>query len=248
MSEIGDRRTPEEGESIYLNVALYNGVVGFEPEFIFSDGILATKYPKEHDREYWEEPGYYVYDFNDYHSNPGIFRSVRIFKAALGEKVFLHEGEKWKGRVAEWYVSDRKSKDGRAIIYVTVRELRRRYSWFRERVGNGLEVSLKCGDALLRRRVIPLEVHLYRFRAEGDPTKTITEMKALGTPQRPVVLVDFPRRTNFAALVEAEVAGFGKLKSPAVRKVAGNKISMTIRLVDSKTLERYKNLPLAGRS
>ncbi|MCH8331510.1 MAG: hypothetical protein IH946_09055 [Bacteroidetes bacterium] len=248
--ETGHVQLLKVGEKISLGVNLNDGVVGFKPEFIRFDGILSENYRKEHGEDDVYVFGYDPYEFRYDEPYPEAlrFRSVRIFKAAREEEAVLNEGEQWHGRISDWRVSGRKSKDERAIIYVTVRDLVRRYSWDRERVGDDLVLSLKCGDRLLRQRKIPLKEKLYRFRVGGDSVKSITEVLAFGTEKQPVALVEFPHKTTLSDLVEAEVAGFGKLRSPAVRKAAAEKIFPTIRTVDEKTLEKYKNLPVVGRN
>lgn len=247
MSDISYAQMLKRGEEIDLEVGVHEGAASFKPEFIFSDGILREEYRKEHG----DDDVYHGYDDPyDYPPNPGRFRSVRVFKVAGGEKVTLHEGERWHGRVEDWRVSDRKSKDGRTIIYVNVRDLQRRYSWSRERDDDGLVVTLKCGDRVLRQRVIRLKERLYRFRAVGDPTKTITEIKALGTEQRPIALVDlhFPRKTTLRELVDAELAVFDRrLRNVDMQRAAAQNILRTVQMVSAKKLSKYRELPFVGK-
>lgn len=231
---------PDVGEAVDLEVNLHEGVVGFRPEFIYDDGILREK----HRSERGADDVYHGYELSE-----GKFRSVRRFMVAQGEEVALYEGERWHGRVVDWRVSDRKSRDERIIIYVTVHDLQRHYSWSEEREDDNLIIFLKCGDQVLRQRVIPLKEQLYRFREEGDPAKTITEIMALGTEQRPIARTDLPRRTTLKELVDADIAVFkGNSRTREIREFATEKFSATIQVVDSKTLEKYKNIPFVERN
>jgi len=243
MADIPYKPILGKGNEVELAVSMHGETVGFSPEFVFSDGILRDKHREEHGDDD-------IYHGYDYDADPRRFRSVRIFKIAHGQEITLHEGEYWRGRVDDWMISNRKSKDGRTIIYVIVCDLQPVYSREEERMGDRLVVSLKCGSRVLRQQIVPLQERLYRFREKGDPT-SITEMRGLGTQQRPFARTElFPRRTTLQKLVEAELSIFsGKhLQSPALRNLAVQNISQTILVVSPEEMRKYCALPFVGRN
>ena len=155
------------GETISLGVNDFEGRAVFSPQFIAFDVNIQKNVLAERGEGFQRSDEYYNVDM----------RSVRIFKPDEAEDVKLRVGERWQGTVKDWSVSQRKTKDSRAIIYVVLKNLRRILSYQRKMKNQSFVVTQSCGTHVVREKTLPLRHVRVRFQVEGEDK--ITEVQGL---------------------------------------------------------------------
>lgn len=142
------------GIEVNLDVVEFNGKHVLEAQFVYLDMELRARDLKIAHVDKWNDYDGEL-DFIDEHND---FRSVRIYHLADTEKIKLKAGERVRGIIDSFYLAERKTKDGRRKIHITVSHVKRVYHWIRNRKTDplALVIFLCCGAHKLKEKIIPL--------------------------------------------------------------------------------------------
>lgn len=191
------------GSEVALSVTEYNGRVGFAPMFCrYDDEVMRHRRPRSISVEEELEYGYDDYDFD-------WPRSVRFFNPASSEpQPQLQVGEVWTGKITDFNVSDKTTKDRRVMVFITLSDLRRQTKISKIIEGDHLAEKVTSGSVLVSVKLSKLTKQKLRFRYKD----VMVEFEALvDSDGRPIKRIGPAKSQNRQSFFKGEERDLGKI-------------------------------------